>query len=99
MRDCRDCVTHACKSARCYSEAAHMGLHIAQMTSQTGVRGCFDAASVHAAKVMHLEGYGLALRCGASFALQARDSEEAIRFRAKRLKVWEKGLLLANAPV
>ena len=40
-------------------EVAHMGLHVAQMTSQKGIRACFDAVTTNAAKVMHLQGYGL----------------------------------------
>jgi cytosine deaminase len=80
-------------------EVAHMGLHVAQMTSQNGIRACFDAVTVNAAKVMHLEGYGLAAGCDASFVLlQARDVVEAIRLRAQRLKVWRTGVLLAQAP-
>jgi cytosine deaminase len=78
-------------------EVAHMGLHVAQMTSQKGIRQCFDAVTVNAAKVMHLQGYGLEVGCDASFVLlQARDPVEAIRLRANRLKVWRKGLLLAE---
>jgi cytosine/creatinine deaminase len=82
-------------------EVAHMGLHVAQMTSQQGMRACFDAVTVNAAKVMHLQGYGIAPGCDASFVLlQARDAVEAIRLRAPRLKVWRKGQLLAQtAPV
>ncbi len=79
-------------------EVAHMGLHVAQMTSQQGIRDCFDAVTVNAAKVMHLEGYGIAPGCDASFVLlQARDVVEAIRLRANRVKVWKKGQLLAEA--
>ena len=78
-------------------EVAHMGLHVAQMTSQKGIRACFDAVTVNAAKVMHLQGYGLAVGCDASFVLlQARDAVEAIRLRANRLKVWRKGTLVAE---
>ena len=78
-------------------EVAHMGLHVAQMTSQKGIRACFDAVTTNAAKVMHLQGYGLVPGCDASFVLlQARDSIEAIRLRANRLKVWRKGKLLAE---
>ncbi|MEO7401660.1 MAG: amidohydrolase family protein [Polaromonas sp.] len=78
-------------------EVAHMGLHVAQMTSQKGMRDCFDAVTVNAAKVMHLKGYGLEVGCDASFVLlQARDAVEAIRLRANRLKVWRKGKLLAE---
>jgi cytosine deaminase len=80
-------------------EVAHMGLHVAQMTSQPGIRACFDAVTVNAAKVMHLQGYGLAAGCDASFVLlQARDAVEAIRLRANRLKVWRKGVLVAETP-
>ena len=76
-----------------------MGLHVAQMTSQKGIRACFDAVTTNAAKVMHLEGYGLEAGCDASFVLlQARDTVEAIRLRANRLKVWRKGKLLARTP-
>lgn len=80
-------------------EVAHMGLHVAQMTSQQGIRDCFDAVTTHAAKVMQLKNYGLAVGCDASFVLlQARDATEAIRLRANRLKVWKKGKLLAQTP-
>jgi cytosine deaminase len=80
-------------------EVAHMGLHVAQMTSQNGIRACFDAVTVNAARLMHLPGYGLAPGCDASFVLlQARDVVEAIRVRANRLKVWRKGVALAQTP-
>ncbi|HEY8359159.1 MAG TPA: amidohydrolase family protein [Ramlibacter sp.] len=80
-------------------EVAHMGLHVAQMTSRKGMQACFDAVTINAARVMHLAGYGLAPGCDASFVLlQARDPVEAIRLRANRLKVWRKGVLLAESP-
>ena len=80
-------------------EAAHMGMHVAQMTSVKGVQACFDAVTVNAAKVMHIDDYGLEPGCDASFVLlQARDAADAIRLRAHRLKVWRKGKLLAQAP-
>lgn len=78
-------------------EVAHMGLHVAQMTSQAGMRQCFDAVTVNAARVMGLDGYGIDVGRDASFVLlQARDPVEAIRLRATRLKVWRKGVLLAQ---
>ena len=78
-------------------EVAHMGLHVAQMTSQAGMRQCFDAVTTNAAKVMGLSGYGIAAGMDASFVLlQARDPVEAIRLRATRLKVWRKGQLLSE---
>ena len=80
-------------------EVAHMGLHVAQMTSQSAMRQCFDAVTVNAARVMGLENYGLAVGCHADFVLlQAHDPVEAIRLRATRLKVFRRGRLLAEAP-
>jgi cytosine/creatinine deaminase len=80
-------------------EVAHMGLHVAQMTGQNGIRQCFDAVTVNAAKAFGLGGYGLEAGCDASFVLlQARDSVEAIRLRATRLKVYRRGRLLAETP-
>ena len=76
-----------------------MGLHVAQMTSQAGIKRCFDAVTMNAAKVMHLPNYGIEVGCDASFVLlQARDAVEAIRLRATRLKVYRKGVLLAETP-
>ena len=80
-------------------EVAQMGLHVAQMTSQAGMRACFDAVTINAAKVLGLERYGLEPGCDASFVLlQARDPVEAIRLRATRLKVYRQGKLLAQTP-
>jgi cytosine deaminase len=80
-------------------EVAHMGLHVAQMTSQKGMRACFDAVTQNAAKVMGLDGYGIEVGCDASFVLlQARDVIEAIRLRANRLMVWKRGCLVAHTP-
>ncbi len=78
-------------------EVAHMGLHVAQMTSQAAMRQCFDAVTVNAARVMGLENYGLSAGCNADFVLlQARDPVEALRLRATRLKVFKRGKLLAE---
>jgi cytosine/creatinine deaminase len=80
-------------------DVAHMGLHVAQMTSQAGMRACFDAVTANAAKIMQLPGYGLAPGCDASFVLlQAQGVVEAIRLRARRLKVWRRGALLGEMP-
>jgi len=80
-------------------EVAHMGLHVAQMTSQTAMRQCFEAVTVNPARILGLPGYGLACGCNADFVLlQARDPVEAIRLRATRLKVFRRGKLLAESP-
>jgi cytosine/creatinine deaminase len=80
-------------------EVAAMGLHVAQMTSQDGMGACFDAVTVNAAKILHLDGYGIAAGNRADFVLlQASDPVEAIRLRATRLKVYRAGRLIAESP-
>ena len=80
-------------------EVAHMGLHVAQMTSQPGIRACYEAVTTNAAKIMHLDGYGIEAGCDASFVLlQATDVVDAIRRRANRLKVYKRGKLVAETP-
>ncbi len=80
-------------------EVAQMGLHVAQMTSQQGMRDCFDAVTRVPAGVLGLDGYGVAPGCFADFVLlQAADPVEAIRLRATRLGVWRRGRLIASTP-
>ena len=80
-------------------EVAHMGLHVAQMTSQSAMRQCFDAVTVNPARILGLQGYGLEVGCNADFVLlQAHDPVEAIRLRATRLQVFKRGKLLAQTP-
>ena len=43
-------------------EVAHMGLHVAQMTGQEAMRACFRAVTETPAKILGLEGYGIAAR-------------------------------------
>jgi cytosine/creatinine deaminase len=78
-------------------EVACMGLHVAQMTSQAAMRQCFDAVTIHPAKLMHLQSYGIEKGCNADFVLlQARDPVEALRLRATRLKVFKHGKVIAE---
>ncbi|HTI02302.1 MAG TPA: amidohydrolase family protein [Acidisoma sp.] len=80
-------------------EVAHMGLHVAQMTSQEAQRTCFEAVTTHGAQVMGLEGYGIAPGCRADFVLlQAKSPSEAIRLRATRLVVVRSGRVIARTP-
>ena len=80
-------------------EVAHMGLHVAQMTSPAAIRQCFDAVTSAPARILQLQGYGLAPGCHADFVLlQARDCQEAIRLRAQRLVVVRRGKRIASAP-
>jgi cytosine deaminase len=80
-------------------EVAAMGLHVAQMTSQAGMRACFDAVTANAARILHLDGYGIAPGCRADCVLlDARDPIEAIRLRATRVKVIRAGQVIAETP-
>jgi cytosine deaminase len=79
-------------------EVAHMGLHVAQMTSQAGMRACFAAVTETPARILGLEGYGIAPGCRADLVLLgARDPIEAIRLRAPRLAVIRGGMVVAES--
>ncbi len=80
-------------------EVAAMGLHVGQLTSTTQMRGCFDAVTTEAARILGLEGYGLMPGCRADgVLLQARSPIEAIRLRAQRLAVVRGGRIVARSP-
>jgi cytosine deaminase len=80
-------------------DVAHMGLHVAQLTSREAMRFCFEAVTTNAARIMHLGGYGLEVGCNADMVvLQARDPIEAIRMRARRLFVIRRGRVIAETP-
>jgi len=80
-------------------EVAHMGVHVAQMTSLDGMRACFAAVTENAAKILGLEGYGLAPGCYADMVvLQCADPIEAIRLKATRLQVIRRGKVIAETP-
>jgi cytosine/creatinine deaminase len=94
-----DCVLDPWYSlgSACMLEVAAMGLHVAQMTSSTGQRQCFDAVTSNAAAVMGLPGYGLAVGNKADLLLlQARSPAEAIRLRAQRLLVVRAGAVVSR---
>ena len=80
-------------------DVAHMGLHVAQMTSREAMRFCFEAVTTQPAKVMGLDGYGLDPGCHADLVLlDAADPIEAIRLRATRLAVVRRGRVVAESP-
>ncbi len=80
-------------------DVAHMGLHVAQMTSRDAMRACFEAVTTDAAAVMGLDGYGLHVGAHAELVvLQARDAIEAIRLRPPRLHVVRRGRVIATTP-
>ncbi|QQP87760.1 amidohydrolase family protein [Skermanella sp. TT6] len=78
-------------------DVAHMGLHVAQMTSVDGMNACFRAVTENPARLMGLEGYGLEVGCNADMVvLQARDPVEAIRLKATRLFVLRRGRVISR---
>ncbi|MEY4428679.1 MAG: hypothetical protein RLZZ182_1368 [Pseudomonadota bacterium] len=80
-------------------EVAHMGLHVAQMTGQQAMRQCFEAVTTTPARILGIEGWGLAPGCLADLVLlQARDPVEALRVRAIRLAVIRRGQVIARTP-
>ena len=80
-------------------EVAHMGLHVAQMTGQDAMRNCFAAVTVNPARILQLDGYGIAPGKNADLViLQAADPVEAIRVRATRLAVLRRGKVIAETP-
>ena len=80
-------------------DVAHMGLHVAQMTGQAAMRECFLAVTETPARILGLEGYGIAPGCKADFVLlDAASPVEAIRLRAARRAVVRRGAVIAEAP-
>ncbi|MCY3880255.1 MAG: amidohydrolase family protein [Rhodobacteraceae bacterium] len=78
-------------------DVALMGLHLAQMTSESDMRKCFDMVTTENAKIMRLDDYGLEVGASASFVvLDAADPVEAIRLRPDRLLVVAKGKIIAR---
>lgn len=78
-------------------DVASMGLHVAQMTSREAMRQCFEAVTTGPAKIMHLEGYGVAVGNKADMVLlQATDTIEAIRLKATRIAVIKGGRVIAR---
>jgi cytosine deaminase len=80
-------------------EVAHMGLHVAQLTGQDAMRACYTAVTETPARILGLEGYGIAPGYRADLLLlQAADPVEAIRLRATRLAVIRAGKIIARTP-
>jgi cytosine deaminase len=80
-------------------EVAHMGLHVAQMTGQEAMLQCFAAVTEVPARILGLEGYGVAPGCRADLVLlDAASPVEAIRLRAARRLVLRGGAVVAESP-
>jgi cytosine deaminase len=69
------------------------------MTGQAAMRQCFLAVTETPARILGLEGYGIAPGCKADFVLlDASSPVEAIRLRATRRAVVRRGAVIAVAP-
>jgi cytosine deaminase len=80
-------------------EVAHMGLHVAQMTGADAMLRCFMAVTETPARILGLEGYGIAPGCHADLVLlDAASPVEAIRLRAARRLVLRRGVVVSEAP-
>ncbi|MCB1498978.1 MAG: amidohydrolase family protein [Bauldia sp.] len=80
-------------------EVASMGLHVAHMTGRDDMRYAFAAVTEAPARIMHLDGYGIAPGNNADMVLlQAADPIEAIRLKATRLAVIRRGKVIAETP-
>jgi len=78
-------------------EVAHMGLHVAQMTSVAEIQRMFEAVTFNGAKTLGLEGYGLEPGChGDLVILQAGNVHEALRLRPVRLYVIRRGRIISR---
>jgi cytosine deaminase len=80
-------------------EVAHMGLHVAQMTSLEGMQSCFEAVTLNPARALGLEPWRFEEGAPATFVLlHAQSPREALRLRAGRRLVVRQGQVLAEAP-
>src|SRR6202048_4314758 len=80
-------------------EVARMAVHVGHLTALDATRACYDAVTVNAAKILHLDGYGIATGCRADLVLlQAADPFEAVRLEAPRLLVMRGGKAIARSP-
>jgi len=78
-------------------DVAHMGLHVAQMTSPEAMRKCFELVTTASAGIMGLGDHGLAPgKLASLIVLDAADPIEAIRRRPERLAVISKGRVVAR---
>jgi cytosine deaminase len=78
-------------------DVAHMAVHAGHMTSRAGMRACFAAVTDVPARILGLDGYGLAPGCFADLVmLQASDAVEAIRLKPPRLAVIRRGRVIAE---
>ena len=80
-------------------DVAFMGMHVAQMTSPEEMARSFDMVTTQNARIMGLDGYGIAPGKTASLVvLDAGNPIEALRLRPARLAVVSKGKVVSRMP-
>ncbi|SHM49870.1 cytosine deaminase [Roseovarius litoreus] len=80
-------------------DVAFMGMHVAQMTSPEEMARSFDMVTTQNARIMGLDGYGIAPGKTASLVvLDAGNPIEALRLRPARLAVISKGKVVSRMP-
>ena len=78
-------------------EVAHMALHCCHMTGIDEMKSCFNAVTVHAASILHLDNYGINNGSnGDLVVLQCKDPIEAIRLKPARLFVVRRGKVISS---
>ncbi len=80
-------------------DVASMGLHVGQLTSRADMAWCLEAVTTAPAKIMGIEGYGIAIGNNADMVLlQADNPVEAVRLKPNRLQVVRRGKVIASTP-
>ena len=78
-------------------EVAHMALHCCHMTGINEMKSCFDAVTINAASILHLDNYGIKKGSnGDLVVLQCKDPIEAIRLKPARLFVVRRGEVISS---
>ena len=78
-------------------EVAHMALHCCHMTGINEMKSCFDAVTINAASILHLDNYGIKKGSnGDLVVLQCKDQIEAIRLKPARLFVVRRGEVISS---
>jgi cytosine deaminase len=78
-------------------DAAHMAVHVGHLSGYDEMEACFQAVTENPARIMGIEGYGLAVGCnGDMVVLDAENPVEAIRLRPPRLAVIRRGRVIST---
>ena len=74
-----------------------MAVHVGHLSGYDEMEACFRAVTENPARIMGLEGYGIAVGCNADMVvLDAENPVEAIRLRPPRLAVVRRGGVIST---